>query len=138
MKIQSQNTIFTYENNVISNTICLNNYYIFVSKMQTIFILGIFKNIYFSVFFSNYFFLLFITISLFLLIFLFFIVIIFFIEHVYFMPNIWVLQKQSKKMSRHFMLQMWVLQKHFNKKIIFILWTLCNYFTLNFMFLKFF
>jgi len=130
LKIQSQNAIPTYENNVISNTIHFNNYYIFCDQNASIFFLLDFFlfQIIFYVFFSNFLkkfpFLisfsfscskLFITINLFILIFYFFIIIIFFFEHVYFMPNIWVLHKPSKKTNRHFMLQMWVLQNHSNK-----------------------
>jgi hypothetical protein len=113
LKIQSQNTTPTYENNVISNTIHLNNYYIFCDQNASFFFpFGFFLVLnYFSMSFSlrhysflflflflvlDYFLLLFITISLFLLIFYLFIVIIFFIEHAYFMPDFWVLHKPFK------------------------------------------
>ncbi len=64
MKIQSQNTIPTYENNVISNTIHINNYYIFVTKMQAFLFLSFFWDLlfcrllffFFFYFFSFYFF----------------------------------------------------------------------------------
>jgi hypothetical protein len=53
------------------------------------------------------------------------------------MLNIWVLHKPSKKTSQHFMLQMWY-YKIILTKLMFILWPLCKYFTLNFIFLNFF
>ncbi len=112
MKIQSQNTIPTYENNVISNTIHLNNYYIFCDQKCNF-------CSYFSfefVFLKNDFLLLFIIIINFSFKFFYFVSSSIFSLSMHILcPTFGYCTNHPKKTSRHFMLQMWVLQNHSNK-----------------------
>jgi hypothetical protein len=159
LKIQSQNKIPTYENNVISNTIHLNHYYIFCDQNASIFLFWnylffkinflsfffFFWNNYstfspFKFFFSflvlNYFLLLFITISLFLLLFSFFIIIIFSLNIHILCPTFGYYTNHPKKSAKILCFKGGY-YKIILTKLMFILWPLCKYFTLNFIFLKF-
>ncbi len=60
----------------------------------------------------------------------------FFIEHAHFMPNILVLHKPSKKPANILCFKCEYC-KIILTKLMFNLWPLCKYFTLNFIFLKF-
>jgi len=118
-------------NNVISNIIHLNNYYIFCDQNVGNFFLKFFFLV------LNYFLLLLITISLFLLI-------IYIPSSSFFSLSMHILCPTFGYCTNHPKKPIDILCfkcgycKIILTKLMFILWPLCKYFRLNFMFLKFF